>query len=51
MFWFSSKYKIYAYTEKAFNENNHSFMIKKTLQKVGMEKIYFKITKAIQTHS
>lgn len=31
MFWFSSKYKIYAYTEKAFNENNHSFMIKKKL--------------------
>ena len=40
MFWFSSIYKIYTYTEKVFNKINHSFMIKKkTLQKVGMEKI------------
>ena len=35
MFWFSSKYKIYAYREKAFNENNHSFMIKKNSSEKG----------------
>ena len=33
--------------EKAFDKINHPFMIKKTLQKVGIEGIYLNIIKAI----
>ena len=33
--------------EKAFDKIQHSFMIKKTLQKLGIEGTYFNIIKAI----
>ena len=34
-------------TEKAFNKIQHPFMIKKNLQKVGIERTYLNIIKAI----
>ena len=35
------------YAEKGFDKVQHSFMIKKSLQKVGIEGTYFNIIKAI----
>ena len=34
-------------TKKAFNKFQHQFMIKKTLQKVDIERTYLNIIKAI----